>query len=348
VPADKTERALETVERNARAQKQLIEDLLDVNRIVSGKLRLDVQPTQPMKVIESALDVVRPAAEAKGILLHARLDPEAGPLQADPDRLQQVVWNLVSNAVKFTPQGGSVTVSLTRGPSYVELHVRDTGDGITADFLPHVFERFRQADASSTRRHGGLGLGLSIVRHLVELHGGTVEAHSAGRGQGATFIVRLPLVAPRQDSTEPARATPIPSPRLPVEYPREIRGRHILVVDDDADSRELLAMLLQQGQARVSTAASAAQALELLRHELPELLISDIGMPEMDGYAFIREVRTRPPQQGGQVPSVALTAYARQEDRAAALLAGFDSHVAKPLEPAELLLVAASLLRQGA
>jgi PAS domain S-box-containing protein len=345
---DKRERALETVERNARSQTQLIEDLLDVNRIVSGKLRLDVRPTQPAKVIESALEVVRPAAEAKGLQLQAVLDPEVGTLQADPSRLQQVVWNLLSNAVKFTPPGGHVTVRLSRGPAHVEIQVQDTGDGITASFLPHVFERFRQADPSSTRRQGGLGLGLSIVRQLVELHGGMVEAHSAGQGQGATFTVRLPLVAPRPDAAEPVRVQPSPGLSLPVNYPKELRGRRILVVDDDTDTREFLTTLLQEGGAQVSSAASATQALTLLNQEQPDLLISDIGMPEMDGYAFIREVRRGAPERGGRVPAVALTAYAREQDRTAALLAGFDTHVAKPLNPSELLGVAVSLLRRGA
>jgi len=343
---DRRERALETIERNARAQTQLIEDLLDVNRIVSGKLRLDVRPTHPVKVIESALEVVRPAAEAKGLQLQALLDPEVGPLQGDPNRLQQVVWNLLSNAVKFTPQGGRVTVCLSRGPSHVEIEVKDTGDGITESFLPHVFERFRQADASSTRRHGGLGLGLAIVRQLVELHGGTVEAHSAGQGLGATFIVRLPLVAPRPDAVEPVRAQPPPGVSLPVNYPKELRGRRILVVDDDADARELLTTLFQEGGARVSSAASAAQALALLKQETPDLLVSDIGMPEMDGYALIREVRRGDSERGVRVPAVALTAYARMEDRTAALQAGFDTHVAKPLNSSELLGVAVSLLRR--
>jgi PAS domain S-box-containing protein len=343
---DRRERALETIERNARAQTQLIEDLLDVNRIVSGKLRLDVRPTHPVKVIENALEVVRPAAEAKGLQLQALLDPEVGPLQGDPNRLQQVVWNLLSNAVKFTPQGGRVTVCLSRGPSHVEIEVKDTGDGISASFLPHVFERFRQADASSTRRHGGLGLGLAIVRQLVELHGGTVEAHSAGQGLGATFIVRLPLVAPRPDAVEPVRAQPPPGVSLPVNYPKELRGRRILVVDDDADARELLTTLFQEGGARVSSAASAAQALALLKQETPDLLVSDIGMPEMDGYALIREVRRGDAERGGRVPAVALTAYARMEDRSAALQAGFDTHVAKPLNSSELLGVAVSLLRR--
>jgi len=343
---DRRERALETIERNARAQTQLIEDLLDVNRIVSGKLRLDVRPTHPAKVIESALEVVRPAAEAKGLQLQALLDPEVGPLQGDPNRLQQVVWNLLSNAVKFTPQGGRVTVCLSRGPAHVEIEVKDTGDGITESFLPHVFERFRQADASSTRRHGGLGLGLAIVRQLVELHGGTVEAHSAGQGLGATFLVRLPLVAPRPDAVEPVRVQPPPGVSLPVNYPKELRGRRILVVDDDADARELLTTLFQEGGARVSSAASAAQALALLKQETPDLLVSDIGMPEMDGYALIREVRRGDAERGGRVPAVALTAYARMEDRSAALQAGFDTHVAKPLNSSELLGVAVSLLRR--
>ncbi|QRK12759.1 PAS domain S-box protein [Archangium violaceum] len=344
---EKRERALETIERNARAQTQLVEDLLDVNRIVSGKLRLDVRPTHLTRVIENALDVVRPAAEAKGLQLQTRMDPQTPPLLVDPDRLQQVVWNLVSNAVKFTPQGGRVTVSLAQGSSHVELQVSDTGDGLAANFLPHLFERFRQADASSTRRYGGLGLGLSIVRHLVELHGGTIEAQSPGKGLGATFIVRLPRKAPRPDVAEPVRATTPPPPSLPVDYPQELRERHILVVDDDADARELIATMLREGGARVSTAVSAAGALELLGQEPPELLISDIGMPEMDGYALMREVRGRPPEQGGRVRSLALTAYAREEDQYAARLAGFDAHVAKPLEPSELLRVAASLLRRS-
>jgi PAS domain S-box-containing protein len=346
LPPDKRERALETIERNARAQTQLVEDLLDVNRIVSGRLRLDVRPTQMEKVIENAVDVVRPAAEARGIHLQVSLEPQTVPLMGDPDRLQQVVWNLLSNAVKFTPQEGSVTVSLGWRPSHVEIQVRDTGDGIAPGFLPHLFERFTQADASSTRRHGGLGLGLAIVRHLVELHGGTVEAQSAGKGQGATFTVLLPLVAPRPDVAEPVRPLPQHPPQLPADYPKALHGRHILVIDDEKDTRELVATLLQEGKARVTTAANAAEALERLSQEPPELIISDIGMPGMDGYALIREVRTRPPEQSGRVPAVALTAYARQEDQAAALRAGFDSHVAKPLEPAELLWVVASLLRQ--
>ncbi|AKJ00610.1 PAS domain S-box-containing protein [Archangium gephyra] len=347
LPQDKRERALETIERNARAQTQLVEDLLDVNRIVSGRLRLDVRPTNLEKVIESAVDVVRPAAEARGIQLQVSLEPQTVPVQGDPDRLQQVVWNLLSNAVKFTPQEGSVTVSLSWRPAHVELQVRDTGDGIAPGFLPHLFERFTQADASSTRRHGGLGLGLAIVRHLVELHGGTVEAQSAGKGQGATFTVLLPLVAPRAAEAEPARVLPQHPPQLPADYPKALHGRHILVVDDDKDTRELVATLLQEGKARVSIADSAAQALELMNREPPELIISDIGMPGMDGYALIQAVRTRAPELGGRVPAVALTAYARQEDQAAALRAGFDSHVAKPLEPAELLWVLATLLKRS-
>jgi PAS domain S-box-containing protein len=340
--------ALETIERNARAQSQIIEDLLDVSRIVTGKLRLDVRQVEPASFIDAAVESVRPAAEAKGVRLSKALDTGPVALSGDPARLQQVTWNLLTNAIKFTPRGGRVEVRLARVSSNVEMTVSDTGAGIKPEFLPYVFDRFRQADSSTTRRHGGLGLGLSIVRHLVELHGGTVRAESAGEGQGSTFTVTLP-VAPfyRKASGEVRAAHTRAEARGAVEdCPEEIAGLKILVVDDEEDTRNLLSVALGECGAEVLTAGTAREALEHAARTIPDVLISDIGMPDEDGFELIRMVRELPAESGGGVPAIALTAYARAEDRLRVLRSGYQMHVAKPVEMAELLAVIASLIRR--
>ncbi|HZH32905.1 MAG TPA: PAS domain S-box protein [Pyrinomonadaceae bacterium] len=345
-------RALETIERNAQSQVQLIDDILDVSRIIRGKLRLNVRPAELAPVIEAAVDSVRPAAEAKGIRLQVVLDPRAGPVSGDPDRLQQVVWNLLSNAIKFTPKDGRVQVLLTRVNSHLEFTVTDTGQGIERKFLPYVFDRFRQADPSTTRKHGGLGLGLAIVRHLVELHGGTVTAESEGAGQGTTFKVSLPLMIVHQpefasnangDHDAPPAEHPTAGGRVALECPSELQGLRVLIVEDEADSREMLVIVLTQCGAQVRAVANAADALSQLEAWRPDVLISDIEMPGEDGYSLIRKVRSLPAERGGKIPAAALTAYARAEDRMRALLAGFQLHVPKPVEPAELAAVVASL-----
>jgi signal transduction histidine kinase/ActR/RegA family two-component response regulator len=340
---DRKARALETIERNAIAQTQLIADLLDVSRIISGKLRLDVTTVDLPTVVENAIEALRPAILAKGVILQPTVDPLATPILGDGERLQQVIWNLLSNAVKFTPRGGRVQVAVRKRDSAVEIVVRDTGQGIDPAFLAHAFERFRQADGATTRAHGGLGLGLAIVRHLVELHGGTVLAESAGEGKGSTFTVSLPI--------SPLRAAPIERPppvRLigfgpELRCPPELAGVRVLVVDDEPDARELLAAVLAPCKAEVTTAASTAEAFALFQERRPDILVSDIGMPGEDGYALIRKVRSLPAIAGGRTPAVALTAYARMEDRTRTLLAGFNMHVPKPVEPSELLIVLASL-----
>jgi signal transduction histidine kinase/CheY-like chemotaxis protein len=336
--ADAAARALETIDRNVRAQTRLIEDILDVSRIVTGKLKLHVQELALAPVVDAAIESIRPAAEAKGIRVQRVLDG-TGVVMGDPARLQQVVWNLLANSVKFTPRGGRVHVRVWNVRSQVEVVVEDTGVGIAPAFLPHVFERFRQGDSSSTRPHGGLGLGLAIVRHLVELHGGTVEASSEGEGRGARFTVRLPTVAVAARS-EPA-STPVAREEGLSPLPSELRldGLRVLVVDDESDTRELLATVLTQLGAVVVTASSGEEALALLARERPDVLLSDIEMPGSDGYTLIRRVRSLPAEQGGRVPAAALTAYARAEDRLSALLAGFQVHMAKPVQPAELAAV---------
>jgi signal transduction histidine kinase/ActR/RegA family two-component response regulator len=337
--------ALETVERNARSQNQLIEDLLDVSRIITGKLRLDVRAVAPADVIEAAVEAVLPAAEAKDIRLQKVLDTKAGSISGDPSRLQQVVWNLLSNAIKFTPRGGRVHVRLERVNSHIEISVSDTGDGIRAEFLPFVFDRFRQADGSTRRQHGGLGLGLSIVRHLVELHGGTVRVDSAGEGGGATFTVKLPLVPVYRRDAGAERVHPAATDaHHPVEYPDKLDGLKVLVVDDEPDTLELIKELLSQCGAEVFTAASSAEALDLLRGVTPNVIVSDIGMPGEDGFEFIRKVRALPPERGGRIPAVALTAYARAEDRLRVLRSGYQMHVAKPVELAELVAIVSNVV----
>ncbi len=338
-------RALETIERNARSQAQLIDDLLDVSRIITGKIRLNVRTVELLPVIEAAMDTVRPTTDTKNIQMQSVLDPAAGPVLGDSDRLQQIVWNLLSNASKFTPKRGRIQVCLQRINSHVEIVVTDTGQGISAEFLPYVFERFRQADSSITRSFGGLGLGLAIVRQLVELHGGTVHADSPGEGQGATFTVKLPLMAVEPKAIEPERVHPGVGGSVPFEYSPRLDKLRILIVDDDADVRDLLTYMLEVCGAEVMAAASADEAISALTESSTpiDILISDIGMPDEDGYALLRRVRALEPENGGGIPAIALTAYARTQDRRAALLAGFQSHVAKPVEAAELIAVIANL-----
>ena len=341
--AAKTAQALNTIERNVRVQGQLIDDLLDMNRIISGKLRLNVQRVELAAAIEAALETVRLSAEAKNIRLQKILDPRAGIVSGDPSRLQQIIWNLLSNAIKFTPKGGRVQVVLERVNSHVESSVIDTGQGIKPEFLSYVFDRFRQADASTTRQHGGLGLGLAIAKHLTELHGGSISVKSAGEGKGATFIVALPLVVvhPQQDETEPSdRAAGKSSIQ---EAQPALDGIKVLVVDDEPDARELVKLVLESCNAQVITAASAREALEVLQHEKLDILVSDIGMPQEDGYQFIQKVRKLSADRGSKIPAVALTAYARAEDRKRALLSGYQMHVSKPVEPSELIAVVLSL-----
>jgi PAS domain S-box-containing protein len=345
---DSTLKALETIERNARAQSQLIEDLLDVSRIITGKLRIDIRPVNPNAFIEAAIEAVAPAAEAKGVRIQRIMDTGVVTVAGDPVRLQQVVWNLLSNAIKFTPKGGRVQVRLERVNSHIEIGVSDSGTGIEPEFLPYVFDRFRQADQRSTRQHGGLGLGLAIVRHLVELHGGTVRAESPGSNQGSTFTVLLPVAPVYQNIDQGERVHPAARDTLPTyECPDRLDGLKVLIVDDEPDTRELLTMGLTQCGAEVKAAGSVAEALEVIITEAPDLLISDIGMPNEDGYELIRRVRELPAESGRKMPAIALTAYARVEDRMQALRAGYQMHVPKPVELAELVAVAASLIQRG-
>ena len=340
------QRGLQTIERNARSQAQLIEDLLDMSRITSGKVLLDIQNLSPAGFLDAAIETVRPAADAKNIRLEKHYDADPGTIAGDPARLQQVVWNLLSNAIKFTPRDGQVTVELARRGDSVVITVRDTGAGIKPEFITHVFERFRQADASMTRRHGGLGLGLSIVKHLIEQHGGTVRAESAGEGLGSSFSIELPL-SKAAPPTRRSRAGLVgaPSPATPELTLRDLGGVSVLVVDDDRDARELIARILTDCHARVRIAASAREAFDALRADLPDLLISDLGMPEVDGFELLSWVRSLGRDRGGLLPAVALTAFARSEDRLRALEAGFNSHISKPVEPSELIAAVASLVR---
>jgi signal transduction histidine kinase/DNA-binding response OmpR family regulator len=337
-------RAVETIERNALAQVRLIEDILDGSRIITGKLRLEVRPLDMTVLVQAAIDAMRPAAAARRIEISVVVDPNAARVPGDPDRLQQVVWNLLNNAIKFTPKGGKVEVELRRVGTSIELSVADSGEGIEPAFLPHIFERFRQADGSSTRRHGGLGLGLALVRHLVEAHGGTVRAASEGLGRGAKFTVTLPVQAV---FAEKAGVEPGPSHPPEVPYSASLSGVKALVVDDEADARDLVATVLGAGGAAVLMASSAAEATGLIASNAFDVLISDIGMPDVDGYELMRRIRAQAGAKSAQIPAVALTAYAREQDRNRALEAGFDRHVAKPVEPTELLNVVAALLKTG-
>ncbi len=338
------QKGLDTIQRNAQAQAQLIEDLLDMSRITAGKVRLDVQPISPVSAIEGALSSIEPAADAKGIRIEKVLDPLAGPISGDAGRLQQIIWNLLSNAIKFTPRDGKVQVVLERVNSHVEISVADTGIGIQPELIPQLFERFRQGDASTTRQHGGLGLGLSIVKSLTELHGGTVAVESAGPGCGTTVSVSLPLSVVHRAAVPPDRLHPrATAPALAGFAQAELSGVTVLVVDDHADALELIQRVLEDCAARVITAGAAAQALELVEHHRPDVLLTDIGMPGMDGYELLRRVRALGALRGGKVPAIALTAFARSEDRTRALRAGFAVHMAKPVDPSELVATVASV-----
>ena len=344
------ERAVEVIERNAEAQAKLIDDLLDVSRIITGKLRLEAQPVALASVVETVVNALRPSAEAKGLRLEPSVDPATDPVTGDPNRLRQIVTNLLSNAIKFTPEGGRVEVRLGRADAHARLTVRDTGAGIRAEDLPYIFERFRQADSTNTRTHSGLGLGLAIARHLVELHGGTIHAESQGEGQGAAFTVELPLTATRvePDGSERAPVTPEQA-RLTADEqesfgdPCALEGVRVLLVEDEQDTRELIRTILEGCGAQVTAVASAGAALAALEQVRPDVLVSDIGMPGENGYELIKKIRALAPERGGKVPAVALTAYAGPKDRRRALLAGFQTHLAKPVEPDELLAVVASL-----
>ncbi|MEO8432572.1 MAG: response regulator [Acidobacteriota bacterium] len=347
-PADssKVERGLEVIERNVRAQTKLIDDLLDVSRIITGKVRLAIAPAAIGPLVDAAVEAMRPAAEAKGIqiLLEDRLADGEDGIMADADRLQQIVWNLVSNAIKFTPKGGRVSVRVAGDDAKVEIRVSDTGQGISSEFLPRVFERFRQADSSTTRRHGGLGIGLAIARHLVELHGGTISAESDGASLGALFTVTLPRTAPGAAAIPEAEPAP-EQEAAAVDHPSgmSLEGVRVLLVEDERDGRDLIEEVLRASGARVSTAASAEEGRTALAAFSPDVLVSDIGMPGEDGYSLIRSIRARPDERG-RVPALALTAYAREEDRLRSRRAGFDGHLSKPLDPAELVAAIERLL----
>jgi PAS domain S-box-containing protein len=337
-------RAVETIERNARAQSQIIEDILDVSRIITGKLSINAEPVELVTVIEQAINAVRPAAEAKGIQVETVFDAGAHRVSGDANRLQQVVWNLLSNAVKFTPEGGRMQVLLRQRDNYVEIIVRDTGQGIDREFLPYVFDRFRQADSSTTRQHGGLGLGLAIVRHLVELHGGRVSAESDGEGKGTTFTVRLPLAGAQVREGDGGAAEAGQSPATIFECDPSLVGARVLVVDDEPDTVVLVKTMLERCAVKVTTALSVSEALAAFEAAPPDVLISDIGMPVEDGYQLIRKVRARTPERGGNTPAIALTAYAGEADRKRALESGYQTHMAKPIEPSELMRAVASLV----
>jgi PAS domain S-box-containing protein len=338
-------RAVQAIDRNARAQTQLVADILDVSRIVTGKFHMSLGPVRLFDVIESATDTVRPAARARGVRLELASDPAVGPVLGDASRLQQVIWNLLSNAVKFAPAGGRVEVRLLDAGSCIELSVTDDGPGIDLAFLPYVFERFRQADSSSTRQHAGLGLGLAIVRHLVELHGGTVEARNRENRPGAVFIVRLPRQqAASADSTSAEQGAPARPREAGARPAPSLLDVSVLVVDDEQDTREAMAIGLGRHGARVATASSASEALSALARERPQVLVADIGMAGEDGYALLHKLRALPAERGGATPAIALTGYANPQDRADALRAGFQMHVSKPVTPAELAAAVASLV----
>ena len=348
LPPEKLAHALEVIQRNVLAQSRLVEDLLDVSRIVSGQMRLEVQQVEPIRVVGAAIESAKPAIEAKHIRLEVELDPTAGQILGDATRVQQIVWNLLSNATKFTGRDGRIAVRVSRVGASIEIRVSDSGQGIGAEFLPFVFDRFRQADGSFARRHGGLGLGLAIARHLVELHGGTIQVESAGTGLGSTFIVRLPYVGSHTSQIVPAGTLPTTyfAPPSRLAEP-ELRGVRVLVVDDDDDSRDLVVSILEKCDAITFSASSAEQALQIIVRDRPDVLVSDIGMPGMDGYELLRAIRALPDEHAQRVPAVAVTAYARTEDRSRALAEGFQLHLAKPIEPVAFASAVARLSRTG-
>jgi CheY-like chemotaxis protein len=339
-------RAVETIERNAMALTQIVEDVLDVSRIVSGKIRLHVQPLNLAEIVGHAVEAVGVAAQAKGVTLDLQVDAPVVRLSGDPDRLQQVIWNVLSNAVKFTNRGGRVDVAVRQGDGRVDLIVRDTGSGIAPAFLPHIFERFRQADSGISRETGGLGLGLSIARQLVEMHGGTITAESEGPGKGSTFRIALPvaLLSGPVETTE-FSSRPVYPASTPVTTP-DLTGVKVLAVDDDPDALRLLREILEITGASVAAASSAAEALELVASWRPDVLIADIGMPRMDGFELIRRIRQHPDGALHGMPAVALTAYARSEDRLKALSSGFQIYITKPIDPGELMVAIAALVRR--
>jgi signal transduction histidine kinase/ActR/RegA family two-component response regulator len=338
---------LKVITRNARTQARLIDDLLDMSRIISGKMRLDVQLVDLPAVIDAAIESVKPAADAKGIKLLKVIDPIAGPVTGDPNRLQQVIWNLLTNAIKFTPKGGNVQIVVERSNSHVELSVSDTGKGIPVDFLPHIFERFSQADDSSRTGHSGLGLGLAIVKSLAELHGGSVRVKSGGEGKGTTFIVSLPIsVVHTLDASENLQRMKIERNDSLLHTP-DLKGIKVMIVDDEPDAIGLVKQIMEDCGAVATACTSGTEFLDCVARLRPDVVIMDIGMPEMNGYTLIGKLRALSPEQGGRTPAVALTAFARSEDRRQAMLAGFDVHVAKPVEPGELVAVVSRLARRN-
>ncbi|MBD2365404.1 response regulator [Anabaena minutissima FACHB-250] len=335
--AQKTSAAIATIERNAQLQVQLIDDLLDISRILSGKMSLSASSIDLNVVIWAALETVRLAAEAKSIQIQTIISPILGLVIGDAGRLQQVVWNLLSNAVKFTHNGGQVTIALSQTENHAQIQITDTGKGISRDFLPYVFEHFRQEDSATTRKFGGLGLGLAIVRQIVEMHGGTVTVDSPGVGRGTTFTVKIPL-APGLTQAPTLERSPVQD--------SDLNGIHILVVDDEMDSRDFIAFVLEQDKAIVTAVASGTEALQAIAQSIPKIIISDIGMPQMDGYMLMRQIRTLGLEQGGQIPAIALTAYAGELDRNLAIAAGFQHHLAKPIDPEVLVAIVVELTRK--
>jgi signal transduction histidine kinase/ActR/RegA family two-component response regulator len=341
-----TRHALEVIEQSAKSQAGLVDDILDTARIITGRLKLDARPVQIERVFQAAVEVIRPSADAKRIALHVVTDDRSGIVFGDANRLQQVIWNLLSNAVKFTTEGGRVEAELNRTDGHVEITVTDTGMGIDPQFMPYIFDRFRQADSTSTRKYSGLGLGLAIVRHVVEMHGGTVDASSPGQGQGATFKVRFPAASAHLTQPEPrpmAAGWKQTTQANQIEGAKDLGGVRVLVVEDDLDTLEMLRALFQNRGAEVMTASSADDALTALEHAVPDALVSDLAMPGQDGYELIERIRQRGAEWGGNIPAVALTAYARVEDRARALTSGFQVYLPKPVDPHELVAVVAHL-----
>jgi signal transduction histidine kinase/CheY-like chemotaxis protein len=346
IGAERQEQALDVIERNASALTQIVEDVLDVSRIISGKTRLELRPVMLQGVIEDAIATVLPAADAKGVKLDAFLDPQIGAVAGDADRLRQVVWNILSNAVKFTPRGQDVRIRLEASPLQIDIVVADTGIGISSDFLPHIFERFRQAEGGTTRQHGGLGLGLAIARHIVEMHGGTIQAASDGVGKGSTFRVQLPAVAAGRPARVPGRSDEAQARDGASGVAAALEGITVLAVDDDGDARELLEAILEGAGASVTTAASAAEAMDRLTTLRPRVLVADLAMPGEDGYGLIARVRQLADETLRQIPAAAVTACARPEDRARALKSGFSLHLAKPIDPLAVVTAVAVLARR--